>query len=169
MPINGNFKVLVVHNGWNSLERRWNELGEVQAEVSGPISRSGVPLNLTQGRPKWPKLAQNGQKWQFQGFGGPQRLEQLRTKVEWVEGSPSQSFCTVISVIMQRPPMKSVAYLRKNCSRVLWDFFSVFVLLKSFKFGSLLMSQKILLPDWQKITQICQFCCENFLGVAYLR
>ena len=65
MPNNGNFKVLMVQNGWNSLERRWNVLGEVQAKVSGPISRSGVPLNLTQERPKRPKLAQNGQKWQF--------------------------------------------------------------------------------------------------------
>ena len=47
--------------------------------------------------------------------------------------------------------------------------FLVLVLLKSFKFGSLLMSQKKWLSDWQKITHICQFCCENFLGVAYLR
>ena len=94
MPKNGNFKVLVVQNGWNSVERRWNMLGEVQAEVSGPISRTWVPLNLTQERPKWPILAQNGQKWQFQGFGGPKRLGQPRTKVEWVEGNPSRSFWT---------------------------------------------------------------------------
>ena len=50
-------------------------------------------------------------------------------------------FCiTVISVNMQRPPMKSVAQLRKNRSCVLWEFFLVLVLLQSFKFGSLLMS-----------------------------
>ena len=70
---------------------------------------------------------------------------------------------------MQRPPMKSVAQLRKKRSCVLWEFFLVLVLLKSFKFGSLLVSQKKLFFDWQKITNICQFCCENFLGVAYLR
>ena len=84
----------MVQNGWKSVERRWNVLGEVQAEVSGPISRTWVPLNLTQERPKWPILAQNGQKWQFQGFGGPKRLGQPRTKVEWVEGNPSRSFWT---------------------------------------------------------------------------
>ena len=63
MPNNGNFKVLMVQNGWNSLERRWNVLGEVQAKVSGPISRSGVPLNLTlgpQNGQNWPKMAKNG-------------------------------------------------------------------------------------------------------------
>ena len=51
-----------------------------------------------------------------------------------------ENVCTVISVNMQRPPMKSVAQLRKNRSRVLWEFVLVLVLLKSFKFGSLLMS-----------------------------
>ena len=37
MPKNGNFKVLVVQNGWNSQEPRWNGLREIPAEVSGPI------------------------------------------------------------------------------------------------------------------------------------
>ena len=37
MPINGNLKVAVVKNRENSLERRWNKLGEVQANVFGPI------------------------------------------------------------------------------------------------------------------------------------
>ena len=46
MPKNGNFKVLVVQNGWNSVERSWNEVGEVQAEVFGPIYRSELPPNL---------------------------------------------------------------------------------------------------------------------------
>ena len=49
-------------------------------------------------------------------------------------------YCTLISVNMQRPLMKSVAQLRKKRSCVLWEFFPVLVLLKSFKFGSLLMS-----------------------------
>ena len=79
------FQVPVVRNGWNSMERRWSKLGEVHAEVFGPIWCSRVPPNLTQGRPKWPKLAQNAQKWQFLGFGGPKRLEQRGTKVEWVQ------------------------------------------------------------------------------------
>ena len=47
--------------------------------------------------------------------------------------------------------------------------FLVLVLPKSFKFGSLLMFQKKWLSDWEKKPHICQFCCENFLGVAYLR
>ena len=64
------FHVPVVRNGWNSMERRWSKLGEVHAEVFGPIWCSRVPPNLTQGRPKWPKLAPNAQKWQFLGFGG---------------------------------------------------------------------------------------------------
>ena len=37
MAKNGNFKVLVVQNGWNSQEPRWNGLREIPAEVSGPI------------------------------------------------------------------------------------------------------------------------------------
>ena len=78
------------------------------------------------------------------------------------DGSLYTVQCTVIAVIMQRPLMKSVAYLRKNRSCVLWDFFLVFVLLKSFKFGSLLMSRKKRLFDLQKLTHICQFCGRNF-------
>ena len=79
MPINGNLKVAVVKNRENSVERRWNKLGEVQTEVFGAICRSGVPKKLTLGRPKWPNMPN---KMQFQDSGGPKQLEQYGTKVE---------------------------------------------------------------------------------------
>ena len=104
------FQVPVVRNGWNSMERRWSKLGEVHAEVFGPIWCSRVPPNLTQGRPKWPKLAQNAQKWQFLGFGGPKRLEQRGTKVEWVQklrlGFPSTHSTLVLGCSNRFGPPK---------------------------------------------------------------
>ena len=45
-------------------------------------------------------------------------------------------------------------------------FLLVFFLLKIFKFGSVLMSDKNWHSNRQKITHICQFCCEIFLGVV---
>ena len=53
----GDLKALVVPNGWNSVERRWNGLGEVQVEDYEPILRSWVPPNLAQGPQKRPNLA----------------------------------------------------------------------------------------------------------------
>ena len=103
-------QVPVVRNGWNSMERRWSKLGEVHAEVFGPIWCSRVPPNLTQGRPKWPKLAQNAQKWQFLGFGDPKRLEQRGTKVEWVQklrlGFPSTHSTLVLGCSNRFGPPK---------------------------------------------------------------
>ena len=64
------FQVPVVRNGWNSMERRWSKLGEVHAEVYGPIWCSRVPPNLTQGAPetakigpKCPKMAISRFRW----------------------------------------------------------------------------------------------------------
>ena len=38
-----------------------------------------------------------------------------------------------------------------------------------FLFGEFTDVPKKWLSGWQRITHICQFCCENFFGVAYLR
>ena len=59
MPKNGNLKVAVVKNRENSVERRWNKLGEVQANVFGPIWSSRLPPNMAQGCPNWPKMPKN--------------------------------------------------------------------------------------------------------------
>ena len=57
---NGDLKVLVVPNGWNSVEQRWNGLGEVQVEDYEPILRSWVPPNLAQGPPKTAQICPTG-------------------------------------------------------------------------------------------------------------
>ena len=69
----------MVRNGWNSVERRWNKLGEVQTEVFGAICRSGVPQKFDPGAPK---MSQNAKQMQFQDSSGPKQLEQYGTKVE---------------------------------------------------------------------------------------
>lgn len=56
---NGDLKVPLVQNCENSVDRRWNQLGEVQANIFGPIGSCRVPPNLAQGCPKWPKLAKH--------------------------------------------------------------------------------------------------------------
>ena len=91
---NGDLKALVVPNGWNSVERRWNGLWEVQVEDFEPIWRSWVPPNLAQGPPKMAQIGPNCPKWRFEGSGGPKRLEQRGTKLERALGGPSQSFWT---------------------------------------------------------------------------
>ena len=60
---NGGLKVLVVPNGWNSVERRWNGLWEVQVEDFEPIWRSWVPPNLAQGPPKTAQIGPSWPKW----------------------------------------------------------------------------------------------------------
>ena len=57
---NVDLKVLVVPNGWNSVERSWNGLWEVQVKVFEPIWWSGAPSNLAQRRPKMAQIGQNG-------------------------------------------------------------------------------------------------------------
>ena len=53
---NGDLKVPVVKNCENSLERKWNKIGEVQANVFGPIWSSKVACNGQ----NWPKIPKNG-------------------------------------------------------------------------------------------------------------
>ena len=86
----GDLKVLLVPNGWNSVEQSWNGLWEVQVKVFGPIWRSGVPPNLAQGPPKMAQIGPYWPKWHFEGSGGPKRLEQRGTKVERAVGGPIQ-------------------------------------------------------------------------------
>ena len=89
---NGGLKVLVVPNGWNSVERSWNGLWEVQAKVFEPIWRSGTPPISAQGCPKTAQIGPDWPKWRFEGSGGPKRLEQCGTKLERALGGPGQGF-----------------------------------------------------------------------------
>ena len=61
-PKNGQnltLRALGVRNGWNGVERSWNELRDIYAGIFRPIGSAGVPPILAQGRPKRPKLAKN--------------------------------------------------------------------------------------------------------------
>ena len=96
-PKNGQnltLRALGVRNGWNGVERSWNELGDIYAGIFRPTGSAWFPPILAQGRPKRAKLAKNAKKCQFDGSGGPERLEQCGTELERGRGGPSRSFWT---------------------------------------------------------------------------
>ena len=62
---NGGLKVPVVPNGWNSVERSWNGLWEVQVKVFEPISKVPVVSNELSNR----HFGQSGPIWAV--FGHP--------------------------------------------------------------------------------------------------
>ena len=83
--------------------------------------------------------------------------------------------CTVYSncrnyalCIMQRPLMKSVAYLRKNHSCVLWDIFWCLFCLSLLNLGVYWCPRKMVF-QLAKNNSHLPVLCEEFLGVAYLR
>ena len=78
LPKNGQnltVRALEVRNGWNGVERSWNELRDIYVEIFRPIGSLGVPPILAQERPKRAQIAQKRPKSDFEGSGGPERLE----------------------------------------------------------------------------------------------
>ena len=87
LPKNGQnltLRALEVRNGWNGVERSWNELRDTYVEIFRPIGSLGVPPILAQGRPKRAQIDQKRPKSDLEASGGPERLEQRGTKLEQV-------------------------------------------------------------------------------------
>ena len=85
LPKNGQnptLRALEVRNGWNGVERSWNEVRDIYVGIFRPIGSSGVTPILAQGRPKRAHMAQKRPKSDFEGSGGPKRLERRGTKLE---------------------------------------------------------------------------------------
>ena len=97
LPKNGQnltVRALEVRNGWNGVERSWNELRDIYVGIFRHIGSLGVPPILAQGHPK---RAQIGQKWlksDCEGSGGPEQLERRGTKLERVTGHICWDFQT---------------------------------------------------------------------------
>ena len=63
LPKNGQnptLRALEVRNGWNGVERSWNEVRDIYVGIFRPIGSAGVTPILAPGRPK---RAQMAQKW----------------------------------------------------------------------------------------------------------
>ena len=85
LPKNGQnptLRALEVRNGWNGVERSWNEVRDIYVGIFRPIGSSGVTPILAQGRPKRAQIAQKRPKSYFEGSRGPKRLERRGTKLE---------------------------------------------------------------------------------------
>jgi len=96
-PKNGKnltLRALEVCNGWNGVERSWNELRDIYLGIFRPIGSAGVPPILAPGRPKRAQMAQKRQKSDFEGSGGLERLERRGTKLERVTGHICWDFQT---------------------------------------------------------------------------
>ena len=96
-PKNGQnltLRALGVRNGWNGVERSWNELRDIYAGIFRPTGSAWVPPILAQGRPKRAQMAQKRPKSDFEGSGGPERLERRGTKLERVTGHICWDFQT---------------------------------------------------------------------------
>ena len=97
LPKNGQnltVRALEVRNGWNGVERSWNELRDIYVGIFRPIGSLGVPPILAQGRPKRAQIAQKRPKSDFEGSGGLERLERRGTKLERVTGHICWDFQT---------------------------------------------------------------------------
>ena len=97
LPKNGQnliLRVLEVQNGWNGMEQSWNEVRDIYVGIFRPIGSSGVTPILAQGRPKRAQMAQKQPKSDFEGSGGPERLERRGTKLERVTGHICWDFQT---------------------------------------------------------------------------
>ena len=59
-------RVLEVRNGWNGVERSWNEVRDIYVGIFRPIGSAGVHPILAKGLPKRVQMAQKWPKSDFE-------------------------------------------------------------------------------------------------------